>query len=170
MNKNSGIKKTTRSSLKNIAGWIGVGITLTISGIWAYWGAIENFHEGWYSESLWANIGMMLFQYLLFTFIFVILAVIALKWRKIGLFLHIAVAGFCIWFFSGASFSVLGLLIVMPIIGLGLIYFFGEPKPKKWAYGLLVCVPLIIIISVSVPSGIKVSRRMNDNDFGPRLI
>jgi uncharacterized protein YpbB len=37
---------------KSIIGWIGVFITITFSSIWAYWGTIENFHEGWYSTSM----------------------------------------------------------------------------------------------------------------------
>lgn len=42
-------------------------------------------------------------------------------------------------------------MIVIPIIALGLVYYYGETKPKKWAYRLLITVPLIIILGVSVP-------------------
>jgi hypothetical protein len=73
-------------------------------------------------------------------------------------------------FFSGASFSVIGLMIVIPIIALGLVYYYGEPKPKKWTYRLLITVPLIIILVISIPQGIKVSQRINDNDFGMRIV
>ena len=155
---------------KSIVGWIGVAITLVLSSVWAYWGAIENFHEGWYSTSIWENLFMLLFQYLLFTIIFVLLAAITLRWKRIGLLLHFAIAGFCIWFFSGASFTVLGLLIVMPIVGLGLLYYFGEPKPKNWAYRLIIGLPLAIILAISLPQGFKVSQRVNDNDFGMRIV
>jgi hypothetical protein len=109
--------------LKTMLGWVAVSITVLISGIWSYWGAIENFHEGWYS-TFWENIGMFLFQYLLFPIIFVALALVILKWKRVGLALHFVAAGFCIWFFSAANFSVLLLLIVIPFIGLGLLYFF----------------------------------------------
>ena len=54
---------------KRILGWTGVAVTLVFAGLWAYWGAFENFHEGWYSASLWENIGMFLFQYMLFTIV-----------------------------------------------------------------------------------------------------
>lgn len=100
-----------KENKKSIIGWIGVIITLIFASLWAYWGAIENFHEGWYSTSFWENLFMLVFQYLLPTTIFTLLAVAAIKWKKIGLILHIALASFCIWFFSGASFNVLGLLI-----------------------------------------------------------
>jgi hypothetical protein len=154
----------------SIIGWIGVFITVSVSSVWAYWGAIENFHEGWYSTSIWENLFMLFFQYLLFTIIFVSLAVIILRWKKIGLLLHFIVAIVSVWFFSGASFSIIGLMIAIPIIVLGLVYYYGEPKPKKWAYRLLIAVPLIIILAISIPQGIKVSQRLNDNYFGMRIV
>ena len=151
-------------------GWIGVSITLIFSSLWAYWGAIENFHEGWYSHSIWENLFMLFFQYLLFTIVFVLLAVISLRWKRIGLVLHILVAAGSIWFFSGASPVVLGGMIVLPILAIGLIYFFGEPEPKKWAYRLIVFIPLLIVLAISIPQGIKISQRINDNYIGPRLV
>lgn len=155
---------------KSIIGWIGVFITISFSSVWAYWGAIENFHEGWYSTSIWENLFMMFFQYLLITIIFVSLAVIIMRWKKTGLILHFIVAIVSVWFFSGASFSIIGLIIVIPLIALGLFYYYGEPKPKKWAYRLLISVPLIIILAISIPQGIKVSKRINDNNFGMRTV
>lgn len=155
---------------KSIIGWIGVFITILFSSVWAYWGAIENIHEGWYSTSIWENLFMLFFQYLLITIIFVSLAVIILRWKKIGLILHFMIAVASVWFFSGASFSVIGVMIVIPIIALGLVYYYGEPKPKKWAYRLLIIVPLIIILAISIPQGIKVSQRINDNNFGMRIV
>ncbi len=47
---------------KNITGWIGVVFTVIIAGFWAYWGANENFHEGWYSVSIWENLFMRVCQ------------------------------------------------------------------------------------------------------------
>ncbi len=155
---------------KAVAGWTGVGVTVVFSGLWAYWGAVENIHEGWYSVSVRENLFMLFFQYLLIAIVFTFLALFSLKWKKAGLVLHIALAVFCVWFFSGASFSVLGFMIVIPIAGLGLLYFFGDPVPKKLAYGLIVFVPLVIILSVSVPQGIRVSRRIDDGDFGTRIV
>ena len=33
---------------------------------WAFWGIIENFHEGWYFDSTWSNLAPMFGQYLSF--------------------------------------------------------------------------------------------------------
>jgi len=160
------LKKDKRS----IIGWIMVSITTVFSCVWAYWGTIENFHEGWYSTSLGENLFMLFFQYLLFTIIFVALAVTTLRWKKIGMLLHGIVAVGSVWFFSGASFSVIGLMVAIPIIALGIGYYYGEPKPKKWAYRLLVTVPLLMILAIAIPQGIRVSQRVNDHDDGMRTV
>ena len=155
---------------KQILGWFGVCLTILISSLWAYWGAFENFHEGWYSTSIWENLFMFLFQYMAFSICFVMLALIILKWRKFGLGLHIALGIFCMWFFSGASFSVLGVLIVIPFAALGFIYYFGEPFPKKWAYRLIIFIPLSITLAISVPQYLKVSQRIDDGDIGLKIV
>jgi len=93
-----------------------------------------------------------------------------LRWKKTGLILHFIVAIVSVCFFFGANFSIIGLMIVIPIIALGLVYYYGEPNPKKWAYRLLITVPLIIILAISIPQGIKVSQRLNDNNYGMRTV
>lgn len=155
---------------KTVAGWAGVSLTLIISGVWAYWGAVENFHEGWYAASIWENLFLFLFQYLLIAIIFILLALIALKWKKIGAIMHLLAGGFCFYFFSRSSFQVVGLLITLPFLALGALYFFGEPKPQKWARRLILFVPLVIILAISIPKGIKVSKRLDDGDFGARVV
>lgn len=151
---------------KLVLGWVGVAITVLFSSFWAYWGAFENFHEGWYATSILENMSMFLFQYLLFTIIFVSLALIILKWKIVGLILHGVLCVFCIWFFSGAS----SILIIIPIAIMAGLYYFGEPYPKKWAYRMIIFIPLIIVTIISIPQGIKVSKRINDNDFGTRIV
>ncbi len=53
------------SPAKKIIGWIAVTITVIFTNLWTYWGIVENFHEGWYSESLLENLQMLFLQYLL---------------------------------------------------------------------------------------------------------
>lgn len=53
---------TTRTSA--IFGWAAVCISTAIACFWAFWGIIEIFHDGWWSESLAENIGLALVQYL----------------------------------------------------------------------------------------------------------
>ena len=79
---------------------------------------------------------MFFFQYMLFAFVFMVLALVSLQYKKIGLVLHIALGAFAVYFFNGANFTVLGLMIVIPFALLGVLYYFGNPSPKKWAYRL----------------------------------
>ena len=50
---------------RQIVGWIAVGLSTAITCVWAFWGIIENFHEGWYYESWLSNVGLMFVQYLI---------------------------------------------------------------------------------------------------------
>jgi len=49
---------------RQMVGWIAVALSIAITCFWAFWGIIENFHEGWYYESWLSNVGLMFVQYL----------------------------------------------------------------------------------------------------------
>ncbi len=151
-------------------GWAAVGITVIFTCVWTFWGIVENFHEGWYSKSVWENLLMLFFQYLSVPIVFCALAVVSIRWRIAGIVLHIAAALFLLWFFRNAGFSVVGLMIVLPIALLGLMYFFGRPQPKKWAYRLIVALPLLIVLAVMPWKLVQVSQRIDDGDFGVRTV
>lgn len=155
---------------RNVLGWLAIIQTVVLSSIWAYWGAMENFHEGWYSESLIYNLAMFAFQYLLVAGAFVFVGLASLRWRRLGLVLHGGLIVFAALFFSGATLSVLGLLIVLPLAVGGMLYFYGSPVPQAWARRLLIAVPLAIVLGVSIPQGLRVAGRMNDGDFGLRQV
>ena len=155
--------------LKLVLGWIAVGISIAIASVWTIWGILETFHEGWYLESVWQNILLMLRQYLLFTVVFVLLTLMSIRWYKIGaaIFLVAAIAfGF---FFRGASLAVMA-LILPPMVILGLLYLFGRPAPRRYAYLTVIIVPIVIILALGIPNGIRVSQRLNDGDFGMRQV
>jgi hypothetical protein len=156
--------------MKIFLGWLGVALTVIFTNVWTYWGIIENFHEGWYSKSLLENLLMLLVQYLLLGIVFIVLAVFSIVKPRIGLGLHIGLALFFAWFFRKAHFSVVGLMIVLPLLGLGLLYFYGRPEPRRRAGRLIVVLPLLIIFSVAPVKIHQWSQRVNDGDFGMRLV
>ena len=90
----------TKDKLRQIIGWIGVAATVLFAGLWSYWGIVENFHEGWYSPSVWENIGMLFGQYLLITIVFCALGAggAAFSPRR-ALALH------CAWYRRGVVFQ-----------------------------------------------------------------
>lgn len=111
-------------------GWFAVALVTLIASFWAYWGGIENFHEGWYYTGLWDNILLMLAQYWLFALAFMSIGLIGIRFPKITLAVC-AVMGIaaCI-FFTNAHFSVIWLLIIIPFVGIGLLYFFWATQAK----------------------------------------
>lgn len=158
------------SKTRNLLGWVAVGLSLAVSGLWSVWGILENFHEGWYSSSLWENLRLMFIQYVPFALTFILLPILAIRWHKIGLGLFLALAVFVPIFFSGASFDVVYLMLAFPLVGLGILFFFGRPQPVRLAIGLLAGIPLSIMICIAVPNIIRIEGRLNDGDFGARWV
>jgi hypothetical protein len=160
-------KQTKR---KRIVGWFAVGISLAIALLWTVWGMLENFHEGWFSPSLAQNLGLMFIQYIPFALAFMFVPVIAIRWKRIGLGIYIALGIFCAIFFSGASFTVTYLMLVIPLTCLGLLFFYGDPQPRRTAIYLLTLLPLAVMIVIAIPNIVRISNRLNDGDFGTRLV
>jgi hypothetical protein len=155
-----------------LLGWLAVGITTFMSSIWAFWGIIENFHEGWYSTSLWENLLMMFIQYMSLCIIFIVLGIIALHWRKIGLVIFSIIAISLAIFFSFGHFAVVGVMIVIPFLGLGLLFFFGKlpSRSRKRARILIIIVPLVVTIIAGIPGAWRVSQRIDDGNYGTRIV
>ena len=148
----------------NLFGWIAVGISTVISSIWAFWGIIENFHEGWYFESLWMNLAMMFVQYLSPMLIFIAVTLVSLKWPRLGGSLHVIIALAAIYFFQAFS-NAATFLIIIPLVGLGIMYWFGRPEPKKLAISLAIGLPLLTLIVSGIAPMNRVSQRINDGNL-----
>jgi len=154
---------------QKIMGWIAVGVSTVITCVWAFWGIIENFHEGWYFESLWSNLGMMFMQYLSPMLIFIGVTLISLFWPRFGGGLHGLIALFAIWFFKAFS-NAATLLIILPLIGLGALFWFGRPQPRKLAISLVLGLPMLTLIISGISPVIRVSQRVNDGNLQARLV
>lgn len=153
-----------------ILGWISVGIVAIIASLWAYWGGIENFHEGWYSTSIWENISMMLAQYWSLPLIFIIIGIIGIRFPIASLPLCIVIGIAAAVLLSGASFSVLWIMIIIPLAGLGLLFFFGRSRPRLPAYMLVALLPVIILVITSIIGLVRVYNRIDDGDYGQRTV
>lgn len=162
-------KKERKPAIKSVLGWAAVLIVAAAAGIWAYWGGIENFHEGWYSQSIWENIFIMFIQYWLITIAFVVLGLLGLRFQKTTLLLCILLAAAAAWFFRGAHISVM-LLIIPPILLVGLLFFFGDPKPKWLARLALAGIPALVLAATTVWGVAMVSARIDDGDYGARIV
>ena len=152
-----------------IAGWIAVGISTVVIIIWALWGIIENFHEGWYFESWLSNIGLMIAQYLSPMLIFMGITLVSIFWPRLGGVLHVILALLAVWFFKGSTNAAI-FLIILPLIGLGVLYWFGRPQPRKLAVYLIVGLPLLILILAGINPILRVSKRLNDGNLEARRV
>jgi hypothetical protein len=154
---------------RQIAGWIAVAISTIITCFWAFWGIIENFHEGWYFESWLSNVGLMFIQYLSPMLIFMGVTIISIFWPRFGGGLHVILALFAAWFFQAFT-NIATLLLITPLIGLGALYWFGRPQPRKLAVSLAIGLPMLTLIISGVEPVLRVSQRIDDGDLQARLV
>jgi len=150
-----------------IVGWLAVCCSTALACIWAWWGILENFHEGWWGASLGQNLAMMLGQYLSPMIVIVSVTAISVRWPRVGGGLHLAAAAFAWWFFAGGPGHY---LIALPLALLGTSYWIGRPEPRKWAYLSLVTPPMVTLIVCGAEPAWRVPRRLDDGIREARLI
>jgi hypothetical protein len=91
MTQELGIVKPGRR-WRNILGWIAVALSTALSSMWAFWGIVENFHEGWYYRNVASNLGLMFAQYLSVMLILMMLSLLAIRWPRVGSVFHLLLA------------------------------------------------------------------------------
>jgi hypothetical protein len=148
--------------------WTAVGISASFANFLAYWGINENFHEGWYHIGFWDNVLMMFGQYLSMSIAFMLLAVVSIRWNKFGSLLHLLLAIGSYFFFS-KSFAGF-FLIAIPLFGLALLYWFAHLEHRRFAYVLVLGLPLLQIFGIGTYHAIRVANRYNDNNFTGRQV
>lgn len=154
---------------QQIIGWMAAAISIGITCFWAFWGIIENFHEGWYYESWLSNVGLLFFQYLSSMLIFLSVTVVAIVWPRLGGGLHVVLALLAAGFFRAFS-NAATFLIILPLVGLGVMYWYGRPQPRKLAIYLSAGLPLLTLIVSGVEPALRVSQRLNDGNLGARRV
>lgn len=164
MNAESDGKKWPR-----IVGWTAVVCSTAITCFWAFWGIIENFHEGWHCESAWANVALMFGQYLSPMLIFLAVGLASMRWPRIGSLLHIVFAAFLTWLLGGFTDTVV-LFIGGPLILLATAYWFGRVEPRRVAAAFLVGATLLTLIVCGVEPAVRVAGRIDDGDLGARVV
>jgi hypothetical protein len=154
---------------QNIMGWVAVGVSTVVTCFWAFWGIIENFHEGWYFESLLSNLGLMFAQYLSPMLVFMVVTLLSIFWPRFGGGMHIFFALLAIWFFNAFS-NAATFLIILPLIGMGLLYWNGRLESKKLAVSISIGIPTLMFFIAGVEPVVRVSQRINDGNLNARLV
>jgi hypothetical protein len=155
---------------RRIAGWLAVALSTLIACFWAFWGIIENFHEGWYHDSLILNVGLMFLQYLSPMFIFLSLTVLSIAFPRIGGMAYALVGVTLALVLFGWDDAVAMPLIIVPTLVLGILYWYGRPHPRRAAYWVAVGLPLLTLIICGVEPVVRVAGRFNDNNSEARLV
>ncbi len=158
----------SRLNKQQFFGWIAVFVSTAITCIWTAWGILENFHEGWYDQSLIRNLALMVTQYMAPMLGFLLGALVSAYWPRVGAVLHWALASFAFWFFGADSPVVL--FIIIPLALLGLCFWFGKVQSRRWALGLVIGLPLLTLTVCAIEPVWRLSGRVNDGDFGARLV
>ena len=158
-----------RLNRRQLTGWLALGISTLVTCFWAFWGIVENFHEGWYFASLLANLGLMFVQYLSPMLIFMAVTLLSIFWHRFGGGLHVILALLGIWFFQAFSNAAM-FLIILPLMGLGLLYWFGRLEPRKLAASVALGLPLLTLIIAGIGPAVRVSQRIDDGDIQARLV
>jgi hypothetical protein len=146
-----------------------VSLSTIITCFWAFWGIAENFHEGWYYPSLLSNVGLMLVQYLSPMLVFMGVTLVSITWPHLGGGLHVVLALLAAWFFGGFT-NAATLLLGAPLIGIGALYWFGRPQPRRIALSLAVALPILTLVIGGIEPGLRVSQRLDDGDLQARLV
>jgi hypothetical protein len=61
-------------------------------------------------------------------------------------------------------------LLITPLIGIGVLYWFGRPQPRKLAVCLAVGLSILTLIISGIEPVIRVSQRIDDGDLQARLV
>ncbi len=148
---------------RKIFGIVAFCIALVAIGLWAYWGVIETFHEGWYFISLRDNLLNMVGQYMSPMLTLIILSVISIYNPKIG---------GLIFLLTGITVSILvqNLMLIIPFFLLALLFWFSDFKNKWYFIITIIVTPVLIILVFGIEPLIRVSNRYSDNDYTARVI
>lgn len=161
---------------KAILGWIALAISTLIAALWAFWGINEAFHEGWWAATLAGRL-LQTAAYMVPMAICLAMGALAIRWPIIG---------GTIYFLLGAIFSVLvfgelspdfrlqavlsWLPVTLLVVGVGVMWWFGQPRPLRLAYLIFVGIPLLTALGFGVYPAYKVSTRHTDVSLEAQLV
>ena len=157
-------------------GWIAVAIGVSLSCFWAWWGILENFHEGWYLQTFSRNL-LLTAAYLAPALMSTGIVMLSIGYPKIGstVIMVLGLALIAWWLYErwppSGTFAlhvvtVSGLLL----IGLGVLFRIGSPEPKKMAYLLCIGLPLAVILLFGFQPARRVMQRVDDNIRDARVV
>lgn len=161
---------------EQICGWTALGLSTLVACLWAFWGIIENFHEGFWYPELSKRLAMTI-AYLAPMLITIVLALLALLRPKLGAVAMFAFGAWFTWFIFAPRWGRLDLGIVLSwlpvtllVVGVGLLWWWGKPRPLKLAYFIAAGLPLAIALGCGIGPARRVGHRVDDGVATARLV
>jgi hypothetical protein len=66
--------------------------------------------------------------------------------------------------------NTVALFLIAPLLGIGLLYWFGRPQPRKIALSLALGLPIVTLVVCGVEPILRVSQRLDDGNLQARLV
>ena len=153
---------------KEALGWTAIALSTLVASFWAWWGISENFHEGWYYTSFFQNVAWMLVRYMSPMIVFLFLGTLAAAWPQVGGAMHI-LAGIMIPLLFARNLTAI-LIMIIPLLILGVLYYRSSPPPFPQAMIILYVVPILLAIVLAIAPVIRVMGRIDDGYRGARIV
>lgn len=156
---------TRPTPISSFTGWAATIALALLASLWGYWGAIETFHEGWWSRNPTTNIEEMLLRYLAPMELLAAVGAVAVVRPRAGAVLLWLGAVAAALRFSGAATPVLLALTAGPALLGAAFWFAGPPRP---AIGLTLVLGLPIATALLSGAGPawRVAHRLAHDDLG----
>jgi hypothetical protein len=167
------MKRVVAAGSRSLAsGWIASVLSTILAALWAFWGSIEAFHEGWFARNWTSNL-LGAAAYLIPMALIMVPAIISISgWIRLGCLLHIAVAASAAWVFELYRRPAMLLILSFPLCLCAILYLFARFTPviRKWGLRMVTAIPLLTaLVSGAWPAYLAVTRE-DDGDYGTRII
>ncbi|MBN2430076.1 MAG: DUF1566 domain-containing protein [Acidobacteria bacterium] len=170
------MQNETHRRARRITGWIAVVAGTLVAALWAFWGIIENFHEGWFPPTLAERLFYMML-YMSPMLFFMGLPLLAVRWPRLGAIVYFALSALFSFLVLRERWERLDAAILLswlpvtlvPVIA-GLLFWFGRPQPRRWAYRTIIGIPLLVVLLAGAEPAWRVAHRVDDGNRSARLI
>ncbi|HRU51490.1 MAG TPA: hypothetical protein P5543_04795 [Planctomycetota bacterium] len=152
--------------MRHIFGLLAILLATGLSCFWAFWGGIENLHEGWTNHNIIWNIIGAFIRYIPWMILAISLSVVALYYKFLGGLIYIVLGGYFILRCTAICMNQIQkfpveyfvILSILPFIGF--CFLFGKLPNKRFSYVVLIGLPLATFAFVSSHPMERVIHRM----------
>lgn len=116
------------------------------------------------------NLGLMFLQYLSPMIIFLSLTLLAVGYPRIGGVVHALVGITLAVVLFDWNDRVAMQFVILPMLLLGMLYWYGRPEPRRRAYCIALALPMLTLLVCAVEPVVRVAGRVNENNLEARLV